>query len=95
MAFILEKSTDMYRKGEKQPWSVRLLVDEGRRFVSLSGPHDTHSVVILEMMLESDYDNVVELLRLAVEPEKTETWNQTEFNYEGGKDGQGNINAAE
>lgn len=69
MAYPVIKETKMYRRGTISPWVISLLQgSEGKRYVSLRPSKTENEIVILEQLEKDDYENVVEIMKTAVDP---------------------------
>ena len=69
MAYPVIRETKMYKKGTISPWVISLLQGpEGKRFVSLRPSRSENEIVILEQLEKDDYENVVEIMKSAVNP---------------------------
>ena len=69
MAYPVIKETKMYRRGTISPWEISFLKgEEGKQYISLRPSRSENEIVILEQLEKDDYENVVEIMKSAVNP---------------------------
>lgn len=69
MAYPVIRETKMYKKGTINPWVISLLQGaEGKQYISLRPSKSENDIVILEQLEKDDYENVVEIMKTAVNP---------------------------
>jgi hypothetical protein len=71
--FTVERGAKLYPKKSDLPWEInQLRGPAGEKFVSLSTPAPDKEIVILRMWAESNYENILKMMKSIIEPEHVE-----------------------
>lgn len=71
----VERSAKLYRKEMSKPWTVsQLRGAQGEKYVSITTPYDETQTVILREWADSNYKNMLAIMKEAVEPDNVKLW---------------------
>ena len=75
MSYSVEQSEKLYRTRQGTPWVVSVLAGEnGEKFLCIETPDEKPDRVILREWTDSNFNDVVEMLKLAIKPVFTTNW---------------------
>lgn len=70
----VERGAKLYKKGTIKPWKVDLLRGPDENYVCIASPYDEKKILIMREWAESTYENMLEIMKEAVEPDDVKLW---------------------
>lgn len=70
----VERGAKLYKKGIIKPWKVDLLRGTDENYVCIAIPYDEKKILIMREWAESTYENMLEIMKEAVEPDDVKLW---------------------
>jgi hypothetical protein len=70
----VERGAKLYRKGTMKPWKVDLLRGPDENYICIASPYDEKKILIMREWAESTYENMLEIMKEAVEPDDVKMW---------------------
>jgi hypothetical protein len=70
----VERGAKLYKKGTIKPWKVDLLRGPDENYVCIASPYDEKKILIMREWAESTYENMLEIMKEAVEPDDVKMW---------------------
>jgi hypothetical protein len=70
----VERGAKLYKKGIIKPWKVDLLRGPDENYICIASPYDEKKILIMREWAESTYENMLEIMKEAVEPDDVKMW---------------------